>query len=131
MQNIVFFWRGANIYIYTRTLHPIYIPYIICLYIPRYIFPKTASARASAWTPRWFWPTGDDGSREDEEVWGFHVSSVQNPLVVDDSNGDLSIIYRGLTINMGYEWMKLINDGWLMISSGIILPNLLGILIIQ
>ena len=59
------------------------------------------------------------------------MSSVQNPLVVDDSNGDLSIIYRGLTINMGYEWMKLINDGWLMISSGIILPNLLGILIIQ
>ena len=27
--------------------------------------------------------------------------------------------------------MKLINDGWLMISSGIILPSILGAIIIQ
>ena len=30
-----------------------------------------------------------------------------------------------------YIYIQLINDGWLMIGSGILLPNILGIIIIQ
>ena len=52
-------------------------------------------------------------------------------LSVDDYDGDLTIIYRGLIINDMGILVYLTNDGWLMISWGIILPNIWGIIVIQ
>ena len=57
--------------------------------------------------------------------------SVQNPWLVDDFNRKLTTIYRNLTVNHMGILVDVTDKCWLMISWGIILPIIFGIIVIQ